>query len=164
MCAKSSDGNYIDKAAGVILIHSNTWDPQGDLDRGISDTFNRDRYTRTPLVYAILNWILTLTPYTDHKGRYTPPHSIVGQRFQVSGHTRPVYETTGAIGHRHVRDNTGRSKGHFWTELQCQGQAVTLDEIIDSLLGDNTYMFMGSRSTRWMSNPSETDHDTAAGR
>ena len=94
-----------------LLIHSNTWAPQGDLDRGMSDTFNRDRYTRTPLVDVILNWILTLTPHTDHKGRYTPPHSIVGQRCQVSGHTRSVYEVTGAIGHRHVRDKAGRSKG-----------------------------------------------------
>ncbi len=124
---------------------------------------SRDRYTRTPLVDAILNWILTLTPHTDHKGRCTPPRSIVGQRFQASGHTRSVYEVTGAIGHRHNRDNAGRSKGHFWTELQWQGQAVTLDEIIDSLPEDNTYMFMGSRSARW-SNPSETDHDTAPGR
>jgi hypothetical protein len=49
----------------------------------------------------------------------------------------------------------------FWAELQWQDQSVTLDEIIDSLPGDNTYMFMGSRSARWMSNPSDTDHDTA---
>lgn len=64
----------------------------------------------------------------------------------------------------YVRDNAGRSEGHFWTELQWQCQSVTLEEIIDSLAGDNTYMFMCSRSARWMSNPSETDHDTASGR
>ena len=152
------------KMARELLISSNMWTSHGTFDKGMSNTFHRDKCIRTPLVDAVLNWILTLTPHTDHKGRCKPPRSIVGQRFQMSGHTRSSYEVTGAIGHRHVQDNTGRSQGHFWAELQWQGQAVTLDEIIDSLPGDNTYMFMGSRSARWMSNPSDTDHDTVPGR
>ena len=152
------------KMARELLISSNMWTSHGTFDKGMSDTFHRDKCIRTPLVDAVLNWILTLTPHTDHKGRCKPPRSIVGQRFQMSGDTRSSYEVTGAIGHRHVQDNTGRSQGHFWAELQWQGQAVTLDEIIDSLPGDNTYMFMGSRSARWMSNPSDTDHDTVPGR
>jgi hypothetical protein len=63
-----------------------------------------------------------------------------------------------------THDGQARVTVIFWAELQWQDQAVTLDEIIDSLPGDNTYMFMGSRPARWMSNPSDTDHDTAPGR
>jgi hypothetical protein len=100
------------------LIRSNTWTSHGTLDKDMSDTFNHDKCIRTPLVDAILNWILTLTPHTDHKGRCTPPHNIVSQRSQMSGHTRSSYEVTGVIGHRHVRHNADRSKGHFWTELR----------------------------------------------
>jgi hypothetical protein len=50
-----------------------------------------------PNMDAVLNWILTLTPHTDHKGRCKPSRSIVGQRFQISGHTRSSYEVTGAV-------------------------------------------------------------------
>jgi hypothetical protein len=63
-----------------------------------------------------------------------------------------------------THDGQARVTVVFWAELQWQDQAVTLEEIIDSLPGDNTYMFMGSRPARWMSNPSDTDHDTAPGR
>ena len=102
-----------------ILIHP------GILDGDVTDTFNRERSTRTPLVKAIVSWILTLTSHVDHKGRCAPPHSIVGQSFQTSGQSRSVYEVTGAVGHRDVKDNTGRSQGHFWAEIQRRDQVIT---------------------------------------